>query len=205
MINITYEEIIATKSKAQLQKMKEELLTTNNFNKSENMERMDAINIELNRRKKGRSPKPAMLKQNKKLSANVTEDEDKFFKAKAKALGKTKAEMVRELCLHLTPMLTVNKVTVPVTVAEDFIADTISEAIGLLQHALMQEKLSSDDVMEIFSYLNNMQQIVTQQRQQRIGQFDEETALVIANQFLSAEQLQLLADNKALNDELSIQ
>ncbi|MFL0838141.1 plasmid mobilization protein [Vibrio parahaemolyticus] len=207
MIKLTFEELIARLSKKELEQMRTDTFQSEEMSNTEKLERIQLIEIAIKKRsKRGRPTKSKEQKQTKKITANVTRAEQKLLREKAKRLGyKHISDYLRHICFNLTPQLRVEETSLPNTASEQFFSDTMSEVVSLLQYSLMQEKLNNEEVMNIFNFLQDIQNVVTEHRQQRIGEFDEQTAIVIANQFLSAEQLQELADNKALNDELSIQ
>ncbi|WP_146447038.1 hypothetical protein [Vibrio cyclitrophicus] len=204
MIKLTFEEFIARFNKKELEQMRDDVFKSKDLCDTEKLERIQLVEIAIEKRsKRGRPSKPKELKQDKKLTANVTKAEQGFMYAKAKRLGyRNASDYFRHICFNLTPCLNVNETKLPSAASEDFITDTMAGVVSLLQYSLMQEKLTREEVMGIFNNLQDIRQVVTDHQQQRIGQFDQQTALVIANQFLTADQLQELADNKALNDEL---
>lgn len=206
MINLTFEEMISRLTKTELQTEREDVFTRDDLTNSEKLERIQLIEIAIrNRSRRGRPSKSIEMKQDKKIAANVTQEEKELVDARARRLGyKRTSDYFRHICLNLTPLLQVNETKIPTSNAEEFVAEQIGSITGLLQHSLMHDKLSKKDAMQIFTLIQEVRQLMVNYQQQRIGQFDEQTALVIANQFLSSKQLMMLARNKDISEELSI-
>ncbi|MEZ8353173.1 hypothetical protein BCT62_03770 [Vibrio splendidus] len=152
----------------------------------------------------GRPRKANQDKSNTQIKINVTKSEADELKHRSKKLGyKHLSTYMKHVTINLTPDLRVEEIVI--SEEEEEMIEDINHGIQLitaqLSYTMLEDKISKDDALAILTQISAVQQKMAEREQRQLGQYNEGFALTIANKYLSAEQLQKMADFKHLREE----
>ncbi|MEZ8579303.1 hypothetical protein AB6D24_05620 [Vibrio splendidus] len=170
-------------------------------------EKLRLTNERISKIKIGRPRLPPKERVNKQINIKVTMAEQQELIARSKRLNfKSHTAYAKQIVLNAISDLSSLSVNEVVIAEEEFeMIEDISEAVQLitaqLNYAMLEEKISKNDAFAIMAQISAVQQKMAEREQRQLGQYNEGFALTIANQYLSAEQLQKMADFKQLREE----
>ncbi len=152
----------------------------------------------------GRPRKSNQDKSNTQIKINVTKAEADELKRRSKKLGyKHLSTYMKHVTINLTPELRVEKIVI--SEEEEEMIEDINHGIQLitaqLSYTMLEDKISKDDALAILTQISAVQQKMAEREQRQLGKYNTDFALTIANKYLSAEQLQKMADFKYLREE----
>ena len=170
-------------------------------------EKLRLTNERISKIKIGRPRLPPKERVNKQINIKVTMDEQQELVARSKRLNfKSHTAYAKQIVMNAISDLSPLSVDEVVIAEEEFeMIEDINDGIQLitaqLSHAMLEDKISRDDALAIMTQISAVQQKMAEREQRQLSQYNEGFALTIANQYLSAEQLQKMADFKYLREE----
>lgn len=170
-------------------------------------EKLRLTNERISKIKIGRPRLPPKERVNKQINIKVTMDEQQELIARSKRLNfKSHTAYAKQIVMNAISDLSPLSVDEVVIAEEEFeMIEDINDGIQLitaqLNHAMLEDKISRDDALAIMTQISAVQQKMAEREQRQLSQYNEGFALTIANQYLSAEQLQKMADFKYLREE----
>lgn len=170
-------------------------------------EKLRLTNERISKIKIGRPRLPPKERVNKQINIKVTMYEQQELVARSKRLNfKSHTAYAKQIVMNAISDLSPLSVDEVVIAEEEFeMIEDINDGIQLitaqLSHAMLKDKISRDDALAIMTQISAVQQKMAEREQRQLSQYNEGFALTIANQCLSAEQLQKMADFKYLREE----
>lgn len=170
-------------------------------------EKLRLTNERISKIKIGRPKLPPKERVNKQVNIKVTIAEQQELIARSKRLNfKSHTAYAKQIVMNAISDLAPLDVDEIVIAEEEFemiedINDAVEMITAQLSHAMLEDKVSRDDVLVMMTQISAVQQKMAEREQRQLGKYNEGFALTIANQYLSAEQLQQLADFKQLREE----
>ncbi|WP_157367142.1 hypothetical protein [Vibrio coralliirubri] len=194
-------------TKKELIEFRDTLLKDKRLEEEVKYEKLRLTNERISKIKIGRPRLPLEKRVVKQVNIKVTMDEKQELIARSKRLNFSShtayaKQIVMNAISDLSP-LSVNEVVIA---EEEFeMIEDINSGIQLitaqLSYAMLEDKISRDDALAIMTQISAVQQKMAEREQRQLGQYNEGFALTIANKYLSAEQLQKMADFKQLREE----
>lgn len=170
-------------------------------------EKLRLTNERISKIKIGRPKLPPKERVNKQVNIKVTIAEQEELIARSKRLNfKSHTAYAKQIVMNAISDLSPLSVDEVVIAEEEFemiedINDAVEMITAQLSHAMLEDKISRNDALTMMTQISAVQQKMAEREQRQLGKYNEGFALTIANQYLSAEQLQQLADFKQLREE----
>ncbi|MFL9765086.1 hypothetical protein [Vibrio cyclitrophicus] len=170
----------------------------------EKLELLRLIEERIGGGKRGRPKKAAEDKCSVQIKINVTPTEELELRRRMESLSYKKlSTYMRDMTLNLVPELQVNSIEKPDH--DDELLEEVNEQVQLsgmqLLHAFQNGIIDQNSAQAIIQQLSLIQQSVIQREQRESGEYNADFVLTLANKYLDAGQLQMLADFKESKEQ----